>query len=910
MEDIIDIIVTETTNTIEITSQVTDEIIDVNIIDNREDIVLNVTPTVVEININSLTGNFGVTWGEITGTLSNQTDLNTALGLKADLVGGKVPSSQLPSYVDDVVEVANYAALPATGETGKIYVVLDTNKIYRWSGSAYVEIADSTAVWGAITGTLSSQTDLQNALNAKFDDPTGDTTQYIAGDGSLITFPVAGQAGTLVREVRNTTGATLTKGTIVYISGATGNKPTVSKAIATGDSTSAQTFGMCQANIANNSNGYVVCVGDITGLDTSALTEGAQLYLSSTTAGTYTTTKQLAPAHLVYIGIVTRAHPTQGQIEVKIQNGYELDEIHDVAISSVANNDGLFYESSTNLWKNKSIATVLGYTPANGADYLPLTGGTMTGALNGTSANFTGDLTINSTNPRIYLTDSDNNPDYFISNTDGTFTVYDVTNSTARFTIGTTGNATFANAIIGGGSITGQSIYSNGIISANGAVFANGADFRMTSGGLAAIGLVLSSNYDVISNPKSVYTSYGQSAVLGGHEFRHLNGSGTGLITSAYANPSGNWNFYYPTYFTNNYSATNSMQIISQGNIAGFNTITTGGNGSFALLSNYIATNVTSFLVGTNSSAPSIEAIRIANATGALTLVSSLTGTSATLSGDLSVTGTNGNITIPLPVDYLVVGGGGGGGADLGGGGGAGGFLAGTTYLTKGTFSVVQVGNGGRGSGNSGNSRIAENGGNSSLFHIVAYGGGGGACNINRGLPGASGGGGSREAYLGGTTLYPNQGFAGGAGGTGSPYYVGGGGGGADGAGGSGSTQTGGNGGIGKVSDISGTATYYAGGGGGCGYGGGGGTGGLGGGGNGSSGSSGNTAGTANTGGGGGGGGNITGTEGSNGGSGIVIIKYADTYPTSTCTGTYSYSVSGGFRRYTFTGNGTIKLMA
>jgi hypothetical protein len=386
MEDIIDIIVTETTNTIEITAQPNDEIIDVNIIDNREDIVLNVTPTVVEININSLTSNFGVEWGDITGTLADQTDLNNALALKANLVGGKVPASELPSYVDDVVEVANFAALPATGETGKIYITLDNNKIYRWSGSVYVEIADSTAVWGAITGTLSSQTDLQNALNAKFDDPTGDTTQYIAGDGSLIAFPVAGQAGTLVREVRNTTGATLTKGTIVYISGATGNKPTVSKALATGDSTSAQTFGMCQANIANNSNGYVVCVGDLGGLDTSGLTEGAQLYLSSTTAGTYTTTKQLAPNHLVYIGVVTRAHPTLGQIEVKIQNGYELNEIHDVAISSLANNDGLFYESATDLWKNKSIATVLGYTPANGANYLPLTGGTLSGQLNIDSA--------------------------------------------------------------------------------------------------------------------------------------------------------------------------------------------------------------------------------------------------------------------------------------------------------------------------------------------------------------------------------------------------------------------------------------------------------------------------------------------------------------------------------------------
>jgi hypothetical protein len=89
---------------------------------------------------------------------------------------GKVPSIQLPSYVDDVVEVANFAALPATGETGKIYITLDNNKVYRWTGSTYVEIAANNAVWGAITGTLSNQTDLQNALNAKQNTITLTTT--------------------------------------------------------------------------------------------------------------------------------------------------------------------------------------------------------------------------------------------------------------------------------------------------------------------------------------------------------------------------------------------------------------------------------------------------------------------------------------------------------------------------------------------------------------------------------------------------------------------------------------------------------------------------------------------------------------------------------------------------------------
>lgn len=60
--------------------------------------------------------------------------------------GGRVPSGQLPSYVDDVLEYANLAAFPATGETGKIYVNLDQNKTWRWSGSAYVEISASLAL--------------------------------------------------------------------------------------------------------------------------------------------------------------------------------------------------------------------------------------------------------------------------------------------------------------------------------------------------------------------------------------------------------------------------------------------------------------------------------------------------------------------------------------------------------------------------------------------------------------------------------------------------------------------------------------------------------------------------------------------------------------------------------------------
>lgn len=75
-----------------------------------------------------------------------QSEINSSLSAKADLVGGVIPSSQLPSYVDDVLEYANFAALPASGETGKIYITINDNLTYRWSGSAYVEVSKSLAL--------------------------------------------------------------------------------------------------------------------------------------------------------------------------------------------------------------------------------------------------------------------------------------------------------------------------------------------------------------------------------------------------------------------------------------------------------------------------------------------------------------------------------------------------------------------------------------------------------------------------------------------------------------------------------------------------------------------------------------------------------------------------------------------
>ena len=72
--------------------------------------------------------------------------LKAEIDTKCPLVEGKVPSANLPSYVDDVLEYANLASFPNTGETGKLYIALDTNLIYRWTGSTYATTSTALAL--------------------------------------------------------------------------------------------------------------------------------------------------------------------------------------------------------------------------------------------------------------------------------------------------------------------------------------------------------------------------------------------------------------------------------------------------------------------------------------------------------------------------------------------------------------------------------------------------------------------------------------------------------------------------------------------------------------------------------------------------------------------------------------------
>lgn len=213
--------------------------------------------------------------------------------------------------------------------------------------------ADQSTVTGTVAGVITGTLDGTVGVPGP-GVPLGGTEGQIIIKQSSTDYDTAwadNAAETLTATVRNETGATLTKGTVVYITGAAGNKALVSKASASSEATSSKTFAILSADISNNQNGTAVTVGLLKGIDTSGLTEGGSLWLS-TTAGQWTQTMPTAPNHAVFLGTVTRVHANQGTVEVRIQNGYELQELHNVKITSVANGQVLKYDSAQGLWVN------------------------------------------------------------------------------------------------------------------------------------------------------------------------------------------------------------------------------------------------------------------------------------------------------------------------------------------------------------------------------------------------------------------------------------------------------------------------------------------------------------------------------------------------------------------------------
>jgi hypothetical protein len=214
-----------------------------------------------------------------------------------------------------------------------------------------VKIGNGTTAWSGLYYNSIIPTGLIAGNNININLGTNGSTATIGVSGSVQ------QSESLVTSVFNETGATLSKMTAVYINGGHGDLPTIQKAIATSDITSAGTYGLVYQDIDNMEIGQVVVFGLMGGVNTdpahggiAGATEGSVLYLSPTVSGAITTTKPYAPDHIVSIGTVVRVHQNEGVIEVRVQNGFELEELHNVAVTGATNGQFLQYNSGSGLW--------------------------------------------------------------------------------------------------------------------------------------------------------------------------------------------------------------------------------------------------------------------------------------------------------------------------------------------------------------------------------------------------------------------------------------------------------------------------------------------------------------------------------------------------------------------------------
>ncbi len=248
----------------------------------------------------------------------------------------------------------SFAAVTASTFTGDLVGNADTASALQnaqtialsgdLSGSASFDGSSSVTINATVVNSgvaLDEVSDVVITSPEEFQSLTYNGTNWVNNYAPVVTY------------VRNAEVTTLTTGTAVYLYSATGDHADVKRADNDSDATSSKTIGLVAAPIDPSENGPVVTRGYVDGIDLSVgYAAGDILWLGED--GSFTTTKPSAPEHLVFIGIVVRA-TENGIVYVAVQNGYEIEELHDVKITSPANNDFLKYNSASAIWVNDQI---------------------------------------------------------------------------------------------------------------------------------------------------------------------------------------------------------------------------------------------------------------------------------------------------------------------------------------------------------------------------------------------------------------------------------------------------------------------------------------------------------------------------------------------------------------------------
>lgn len=225
------------------------------------------------------------------------------------------------------------SAVPSSLEYGELGLNYADGKLF------YKNLSNAIVQLGGVSTTLDGLSDVVITTPSEFQSLIYDGTNWVNNYSSTVTY------------VRNAESNTITTGTVVYLFGATGDHASVKRADYGSDTTSSKTIGLVGANIDASQNGPIVTRGYVDGIDLSVgYSSGDILWLGAN--GAFTKVKPTAPNHLVFIGVVVRA-TNNGIVYVATQNGYELDELHNVAASSPNSGDFLKYNGT--LWVNDAI---------------------------------------------------------------------------------------------------------------------------------------------------------------------------------------------------------------------------------------------------------------------------------------------------------------------------------------------------------------------------------------------------------------------------------------------------------------------------------------------------------------------------------------------------------------------------
>jgi len=441
MADNVNIIVQDTINDIVVNAAVVVETIDINVQAAVDVVDIVANPNNYVVNINRIIGE------------QVQSDWTQTDNQAPDYIKNKptIPAAQVNSDWDattGVAEILNKPIIPTAtsdltndGSDGinPFITAADippvTGFVPYTGATANVDLGEYELKAGQVT-LDTSPTGTAAVATTRWNDSIGSTETTLKG-GSVVLKNGVDLVARVVNKV--TPNTTLTKAAYqaVRISGAQGQRLAVAYAQANNDNNSADTIGIVCETIATNQEGFILTVGQLEEINTTGSLQGETwadgdvLYLSPTTAGRLTNIKPTgATGHIVVMGYVEYAHAVHGKIYVKIMNGWELDELHNVYITSPANNEGLFYDSADSLWKNETIASALGYTPVTNSRTIsttaPLSGG--------------GDLTANRT---LSITQASTSTDGYLSSTNwntfnNKFTLPALTSGSVLFSNGTT----------------------------------------------------------------------------------------------------------------------------------------------------------------------------------------------------------------------------------------------------------------------------------------------------------------------------------------------------------------------------------------------------------------------------------------------------------------------------------------